>query len=459
MIKLIIFDLDGVLVDARELHYNALNKALSSIDKKYVIQRDEHLSTYDGLPTKQKLELLTLTKNLPKILHAEIQKNKAKETMNVLFDTIKPRMEFTKIFMALKNAGYRIALASNAVRSTVETALDCLEIRKYFDVIYSNQEVKKPKPHFEMYFKIMMDLNSKPNETLILEDSHIGRQAVLDAGCHLLPIIDTYDVKLEKIEAKLNELNKQIIVRVPWRSNKMNVLIPMAGAGSRFAEAGYTFPKPLIEVGNKPMIQVVTDNLNIDAHHIFIVQKEHYKKYNLETVLKLIKPNCSIVQVEGVTEGAACTTLLAKKLINNDNPLVIANSDQFVEWNANEVMYAFSTEGIDGGILTFQSTHPKWSYAKKNDSGFVEEVAEKKPISTNATVGIYYYKKGSDYVRCAEKMIEKDIRTNNEFYVCPVYNQLIEKGGKVRTKDIRKMWGLGTPEDLNNFMNNYNGSY
>ena len=456
MIKTIIFDLDGVLIESKEIHYKALNAALPA---NYRITYEEHLSTYDGLPTKKKLDMLTLEKDLPLDLHMEIANEKARQTMNVLFDTIKPRMEFTKIFMALKNAGYRIACASNAVRSTVDTALDCLEITKYFDVIYSNQDVDKPKPHFEMYFKIMLALNSKPNETLILEDSHIGRQAVLDAGCHLLPVIDSYDVKLEKIEAKLAELNKQIIVRVPWRSNKMNVLIPMAGAGSRFADAGYTFPKPLIEVGNKPMIQVVTDNLNIEAHHIFIVQKKHYKKYNLETVLKLIKPNCSIVQVEGVTEGAACTTLLAKKLINNDNPLVIANSDQFVEWNANEVMYAFSTEGIDGGILTFQSTHPKWSYAKKNDSGFVSEVAEKKPISTNATVGIYYYKKGSDYVKCAEEMIEKNIRTNNEFYVCPVYNQLIEKGGKVRTKDIRKMWGLGTPEDLNNFMNNYNGSY
>ena len=456
MIKTIIFDLDGVLIESKEIHYKALNAALPA---NFRITYEEHLSTYDGLPTKKKLDMLTLEKDLPLDLHMEIANEKARQTMNILFDSIKPRMEFTKIFMALKNAGYKIALASNAVKSTVETALDCLELRKYFDVIYSNQDVDKPKPHFEMYFKIMLDLNSKPGETLILEDSHIGRQAVMDAGCHLLPVIDSYDVKLEKIEAKLAELNKQIIVKVPWRSSKMNVLIPMAGAGSRFAEAGYTFPKPLIEVGNKPMIQVVTDNLNIEAHHIFIVQKEHYQKYNLETVLKLIKPNCSIVQVEGVTEGAACTTLLAKKLINNDNPLVIANSDQFVEWNANEVMYAFSTEGIDGGILTFQSTHPKWSYAKKNDSGFVSEVAEKKPISTNATVGIYYYKKGSDYVKCAEEMIEKDIRTNNEFYVCPVYNQLIEKGGKVRTKDIRKMWGLGTPEDLNNFMNNYNGSY
>ena len=312
MIKTIIFDLDGVLIESKEIHYKALNAALPA---NYRITYEEHLSTYDGLPTKKKLDMLTLEKDLPLDLHMEIANEKARQTMNILFDSIKPRMEFTKIFMALKNAGYKIALASNAVKSTVETALDCLELRKYFDVIYSNQDVDKPKPHFEMYFKIMLDLNSKPGETLILEDSHIGRQAVMDAGCHLLPVIDSYDVKLEKIEAKLAELNKQIIVRVPWRSNKMNVLIPMAGAGSRFAEAGYTFPKPLIEVGNKPMIQVVTDNLNIEAHHIFIVQKEHYQKYNLETVLKLIKPNCSIVQVEGVTEGAACTTLLAKKLI------------------------------------------------------------------------------------------------------------------------------------------------
>ena len=213
MIKTIIFDLDGVLIESKEIHYKALNAALPA---NYRITYEEHLSTYDGLPTKKKLDMLTLEKDLPLDLHMEIASEKARQTMNILFDSIKPRMEFTKIFMALKNAGYKIALASNAVKSTVETALDCLELRKYFDVIYSNQDVDKPKPHFEMYFKIMLDLNSKPGETLILEDSHIGRQAVMDAGCHLLPVIDSYDVKLEKIEDKLEELNKQIIVKLHW---------------------------------------------------------------------------------------------------------------------------------------------------------------------------------------------------------------------------------------------------
>ena len=236
----------------------------------------------------------------------------------------------------------------------------------------------------------------------------------------------------------------------------MNVLIPMAGAGSRFEQAGYTFPKPLIDVNGKPMIQVVTENLNIDAKFIFIVQKEHYEKYNLLHLLNLItNNNCEIVQVDGVTEGAACTTLLAKKFINNDEPLVMANSDQFIEWDSNEFMYSMTADDIDGGIVTFKATHPKWSFAKLNDEGFVSEVAEKKPISDIATVGVYYWTKGSDYVKYAEQMIEKDIRTNNEFYVCPVFNEAIEDNKKIKIFPIENMWGLGTPEDLTRYMENH----
>ena len=232
----------------------------------------------------------------------------------------------------------------------------------------------------------------------------------------------------------------------------MNVLIPMAGAGSRFEKAGYTFPKPLIDVKGKPMIQVVADNINIDAKHIFIVQKSHYEKYNLENTLRAIVKNCEIIQVDGVTEGAACTTLLAKELINNDEPLLMANSDQFMEWDSNKFMYSMIGDTIDGGILTFESTHPKWSYAKLDDAGFVSEVAEKNPISNLATVGVYYWSKGSDYVKYAEQMIEKDVRVNNEFYVCPVFNEAIADNKKIKIFNIEKMWGLGTPEDLSYFL-------
>jgi dTDP-glucose pyrophosphorylase len=241
-----------------------------------------------------------------------------------------------------------------------------------------------------------------------------------------------------------------------WKSEKLNVLVPMAGAGSRFEKAGYTFPKPLIDVNGKPMIQVVVENLNIEAHYIFIVQKSHLEKYCLNQTLNLIAPRCSVVVVDGLTEGAACTTLLAKHLINSDTPLLMANSDQFVEWNSDEFMYSMTTGDVDGGILTFTSTHPKWSFAKTDANGFVVEVAEKNPISNIATVGIYFWKKGSDYVKYAEQMINNNVRVNNEFYVCPVFNEAIKDAKKIKTFNIEKMYGLGTPEDLNFFLKTLN---
>jgi len=190
-------------------------------------------------------------------------------------------------------------------------------------------------------------------------------------------------------------------------------------------------------------------------HFIFIVQKEHREKYNLDSMLSLLAPGCDIVDVDKVTEGAACTVLLGKEFINNDNPLVIANSDQFVEWSSLDFFYKMNEQNLDGGIVSFKSTHPKWSYAKTDNNGFVLEVAEKKTISDIATVGIYYWKKGSDFVKYAEQMIHKNIRANNEFYVCPVFNEAILDGLKIKTFDVPKMWGLGTPEDLDYFLENY----
>jgi len=239
-----------------------------------------------------------------------------------------------------------------------------------------------------------------------------------------------------------------------WQDKKLNILIPMAGAGSRFEQAGYTFPKPLIDVSGKPMIQLVVENLSFDSPHTFIVQEKHQKEYNLNSLLPLIVPNnkVNIIAINGITEGAACTTLLAKNIIDNDNPLIIANSDQYVDWNSNEFMYKMQEQNADAGILTFESTHPKWSFVKLDDNGFVVEVAEKKPISNIATVGIYYWKKGSDYVKYAERMISKNKRHNNEFYVCPVFNEAIDDGKKIMIHHIDKMYGLGTPEDLEYFL-------
>jgi dTDP-glucose pyrophosphorylase len=307
-----------------------------------------------------------------------------------------------------------------------------------------------------MYWRAISKMGCLPEETLIVEDSPYGLLAASRSKAHVLRVKNPTEVTYTNIFKKLTEIEMGKTNGLPkWEDNKLNVLIPMAGAGSRFQQAGYTFPKPLIDVQGKPMIQVVVDNLNIEANYIYVVQKEHREKYNLDTLLNLITPGCKVVEVDGLTEGAACTALLAKEFINNDSPLFFANSDQFVEWDSTEFMYKMNETDADGGIVSFRSTHPKWSFAKVDEQGLVSEVAEKNPISDIATVGYYYWKKGSDFVKYAEDMIEKNIRVNNEFYVCPVFNQAIQNGKQIRTFDIPKMWGLGTPEDLKYYLENY----
>lgn len=225
---------------------------------------------------------------------------------------------------------------------------------------------------------------------------------------------------------------------------KINVLIPMAGLGSRFSKKGYSLPKPLIRVFDKPMIQVVVESLGIDANYIFIVQKKHRAEYDLDVVLRGIAHNSKIVEVDGLTDGAARTTLAAKDLINNDSPLLIANSDQVITWDSSVFASLLASWDV---IALFTAHDAKWSYSKIED-GFITEVAEKKVISDNANVGIYGWHKGSDYVKYAEQMIKKNIKTNNEFYIAPVYNEAIADGKRVVPYFVDEMYGIGTPEDL-----------
>ncbi len=451
MIKLIIFDLDGVLVEAKKIHYDTLNQALLEVSNKYVITEAEHLSIYDGLKTNQKLELLTQNKGLAENTYESVWNRKQQLTIEAI-SKLHPDSEKIKLFKELRDSGYKLACASNSIRRSVLVMLAKIGIIEFMDLIISNEDVKNAKPHPEMYWKTMSMMGVLPEETLIVEDSPHGLLAASRSRAMVLRVDNPADLTLEKIVNKLNE--NKVMSTPKWQGGKLNVLIPMAGAGSRFQQAGYTFPKPLIDVEGKPMIQTVVDNLNIDATYIFVVQKGHRIQYNLDTLLNLITPNCKIVEVDGITEGAACTTLLAKEHIDNDAPLVMANSDQFLEWDSNEFMYKMIEQKVDGGIVTFKATHPKWSFANVDEYGYVTEVAEKNPISDIATVGVYYWAKGSDYVKYAEQMIDKNIRTNNEFYTCPVFNEAITDCKKIKTFHIEKMWGLGTPEDLNYYLKN-----
>lgn len=234
----------------------------------------------------------------------------------------------------------------------------------------------------------------------------------------------------------------------------LNIVIPMAGRGSRFALAGYKRPKPLIEIHGHPMIEYVVTNLRPKCEHrfIFICQEEHLREYHLDAILRKFAPGCIVISIDHITEGAACTVLLAEWQIDNADGLMIANSDQYVDISIND--YLAAMEKRDGLIMTMPANDPKWSFIKYDDHGLVTMVREKEVISHEATVGIYNYRHGSDFVKFARQMIDKDIRVNGEFYVAPVYNEMIKEGAKIGYYDVgQKMYGLGVPEDLEYFIN------
>ena len=450
-IKLVIFDLDGVLVDSREHHFVALNRALEAVQPNCVISKREHLQHFDGLSTQKKLQKLSAEKGLKPELHETIWQQKQQLTFQVIDEMLGEDAQITALFKKLKSDNYKIYVCSNSIRETVKLILLKMGLMRYVDAFISNQDVLSPKPHPEIFWQAMTRERVMPSQTLIVEDSYVGRSAAIASGANLCAVKSPTEVTIDKIyQAMTCRVSSAV-----WTDESMNVIIPMSGAGSRFVSAGYSFPKPLISIGEKPMIQLAVENLNVKANFIFIVRRDHYEQYNLESMLKIISPGCRVIITDSVTDGACCSTLLAQKYIDNNAPLLIANSDQFIEWESGAFFHAMNAPGIDGGILTFESTHPKWSYVRVNENGNVALLKEKEVISNQATVGVYYWTHGKDYVRCAQKMIEKNIRVNNEFYVAPVYNEAIEEGKVIKPWVIDKMWGLGTPEDLNHFLNHY----
>lgn len=234
----------------------------------------------------------------------------------------------------------------------------------------------------------------------------------------------------------------------------------MAGLGSRFEEAGYKLPKPLIDMHGIPMIQCAVESLGIEGQYIFLIYNypDTQVKLQLENKLKEIKPNCQIILVKERTEGASCTALLAKEHINNDSPLIITNCDQIMHWNEKSFTNHINNHSnLDGIVVTYRAETNKNSYIKLNEEGFALEVAEKKVIGPDSLNGIHYWKHGYDFVNSAEEMISANERVNNEFYIAPTYNYLIKKGKKIGVYRIanNEHWAVGTPEDLTNYLNNH----
>lgn len=457
MIKNIIFDLDGVLIESKKAHFNAFNAALQEIDGKYVITEEEHLHYYDGLPTKKKLAILTQRKGLPVESYDRIWNRKQELTSQYIQESVNQDEDLVNLFKDLKKQNITLCVATNSIRSTTFGILSRLGILHLLDLVVTNEDVNHPKPYPEIYWKCMMFRGFAPKECLVIEDAPQGLLAASQSGANVLRVKNRQDLTFEKIMNEMAKNGNQII-KPKWNDPNLNIVIPMAGLGSRFEKANYSFPKPILPIKNlndKTMIQMVVDNLNINGQYIFIIRKEHAEQYKLPLLLNTIAPGCVIIKIDRVTEGAACTVLLAKEYINNNNPLFITNCDQFMVWDSTEFMYSMSPEHIDGGIITFFNNHPKWSYVKLREDGFIGEVREKEVISTEANTGAFFWKRGSDYVKYSEMMISKNLRVNQEFFVAPCFNEAISDGKKIKMFHIDKFFGTGTPEDLEYFVANY----
>ena len=241
------------------------------------------------------------------------------------------------------------------------------------------------------------------------------------------------------------------------RRRRVNVVIPMAGEGSRFVRAGYIKPKPFIDVAGRTMIETVMANLALeDARYVLLARKEHIAA-EPDTIRRLRElGNVEIVSIDGPTEGTACTVLQAREMIDDETPLLIANCDQLVDFSCTDFVSECWSRGLDGLILCFEdrARDPKWSFAKTDGNGLVVEVAEKRAISQLATVGIYLFAHGRDFVSGAVDMIARNERVNNEFYTCPVYNHVVANGGRIGVHVVGAdaMHGLGVPEDLVNYL-------
>jgi beta-phosphoglucomutase-like phosphatase (HAD superfamily)/dTDP-glucose pyrophosphorylase len=443
MYKLFVFDLDGVLLDSCDIHYTTLNQALS--EHGYTpITKYEHETVYNGLSTRMKLA------RMPGVDVERVYQRK-QELTQIALQTVESCPRLQHALAGLKERGHSVMCASNCIRDTVHMVLSKLGIFHLFDAVFSNEDVVNPKPNPEIYLACMK--RAKADETIIFEDSYIGLQAAIASGAQVHVVRNPMDLTLD-----------YILTATPNLMNEVNVVIPMAGNGSRFAQVGYKDPKPFIPVFGRPMISWVVKNIGIKANYIFILREEFEASYGARAYLESIAPGCSVVTVDRVTEGAACTVLLAKNHINNDAPMMIINSDQYIEFSecktsfklVFDFLYNPAARDLSGVISTFDGKgHPKWSYAKVGDDGVVTEVREKDPFSDHATTGLYLWRRGSDFVRYAKQMIAKNIRVNNEFYVVPVFNEAISDGHRFGIVDCDRMWGIGVPEDLEYFIQHF----
>lgn len=440
MNKLAIFDLDGVLCDLREVHFEALNGALIRHGRD-PIGRDEHLRRFDGRPTWEKLRMLGVGEEH----YRAINDDKQEQTRRLLPDHVRPNDFLRQMLSEARDAGYKLAVASNARKSTVDACLNLLGVTELFQWVVTPEGGIPPKPSPYMHLRLMMWASACPLTTVIFEDSPKGLAAAHASGAKVVQA----ECPLQPGMVALALAEERQPLRYQWP--ELNVLIPAAGRGQRFRDAGYDTTKPFIRINGKQMVCHVIDNLAVEATRFAV-----FSGASLPAGLNLFQIGQLVGEWSRVelTRGTAETCLFALKGRDLSAPLLIANSDQLLEWDHLAFYHLCRNTHLDAVTVVFDAPdrNPKWSYCKTNPDGTVWRVAEKDPISDVANCGVYFFKRGSDFVKYAEMMIAQGVTVNGEYYVAPVLDAMIADGKAVGTFRADKMHGLGTPDDLEAYL-------
>ena len=219
----------------------------------------------------------------------------------------------------------------------------------------------------------------------------------------------------------------------------MNILILMAGAAADFEEKGHSYPKYLLEIQNKPMIQRIIESLeNVGDNITCIIRKQDQEKYYLADTLKILCPKCKVIELAGDTKGAVCTALFAIDEINNDQELLILNGDQLIKRDISEAIADFRAKNLDGGLVTMNAVNPNYSTVLLDENNYVVQTSEKRPISPMASTGCSYYKRGADFVKSSFAVIQKDVNTQGKYYISSTFNEMILNHKRVGIFEIPK---------------------
>jgi beta-phosphoglucomutase-like phosphatase (HAD superfamily) len=457
VIKALIFDLDGVLADLCDLHRLTFIKAFNAAVGTSLLDDDIHERHLEGLDTRSKLSVCKSLFPTYSFDSDAVFKEKQAKTADELALYHFPTRTADALTWA-KEQGLILACVTNSIRATMDTVLMRLGIANgIFDLTLSNEDVSAPKPSPAGYIAAMERLGVSPLQTVIFEDSARGLAAANASGAHVVKVLNSLDITASFLESVILTGSR------PVAATSLRIVIPMAGLGSRFAKDGFYVQKPFLPVigengAQEQMWEMVVENLmpkdpilraNTEVH--LVVREEQLPFFRR-------LPHVHLHTVPYLTEGAACTVLTLKDLINDDVPLCIGNSDQFLDWDADEFYRAAFHVSYSGAISVFYNPRPddlKWSYAALTNDGRVSRVAEKVYIGPHATTGIYAWKRGRDFVKHAENMIARNERVNNEFYVCPVYNGAIQEGSDFRIHNCTRFWGVGVPDDYIHFLDHY----